>query len=100
MRLAWFTVLFLCIFGVSTYAVVSSFPLPGGSDPRHGAAAIHESIGVAIFDFVHRPFAWLHSYIPSKAAWWCIWFFWAGGTYIVSALLRRPRWVFTPRHQL
>jgi len=99
-RLAWFAFLFLCVFIVLLYSVASSFPIRGGSEPRTGAAAIHEAIGGTIMDVIHYPFTWLYSYMPDKAASWVILFCWASVIYFISAFLRRPRFVFAARNKL
>ena len=98
-RVAWFALLFSFVAGLALYAVGSSFPIPGGSDPRSGAAAIHESIGVIIMRVIHGPFSWLYSFLDGKIAGLLVWLIWAAALYLVSALVRRPRWVFTPRRQ-
>jgi amino acid permease len=92
----WFAMLFFLVAGLALYAVASSFPIPGGSEPRSGTAAIHESIGVVIMHGIHGPFAWLYSSLDGKTAGVLVWLFWAAGLYGLSALGRRPRWVFTP----
>jgi hypothetical protein len=96
-RVVWLALLYLFVAGLDMYALTSSFPIPGGSEPRSGVAAIHESIGVVMVDTFHRPFSWLYSFIDGKTACLLIWLFWAAALYLLSALFRRPRWVFTTR---
>ena len=98
-RVVWFALLFFFVAGLALYAVGSSFPIPGGSEPRSGTAAIHESIGVIIMQIIHGPFSWLYSFLDGKTAGLLVWLIWAAALYLVSALVRRPRWVFTPRTQ-
>ena len=96
-RLAWFALLFLIVAGLSLYAVASSFPLPGGSGHREGMAAFHESVGSVVMTIIQSPFSWLYDYVDGKSAGWFVWLFWATGLFTLSALLRRPRWVFSIR---
>ena len=98
-RVVWFALLFFFVAGLALYAVASSFPIPGGSEPRSGMAAIHESIGVVIMQIIHGPFSWLDSFLDGKTAGLLVWLIWAAALYLVSALVRRPRWVFTLRTQ-
>jgi amino acid permease len=97
--MVWFALLFFFVAGLALYALGSSFPVPGGSEPRSGTAAIHESIGVIIMQVMHGPFSWLYSFLDSKTAGLLVWLIWAAALYFVSALVRRPRWVFTSRTQ-
>lgn len=99
-RILWFGLLFLLVASLALYAVASSFPIPGSSEPRSGPAAVHESIGVAMMQVIDGPFSWLYSFLDGKTAGLVVWLIWAYGLYLVSSLLRRPRWVFTPRAQL
>ena len=94
-RLAWFALLFVIVAGLSLYGVASSFPLPGGSAQREGMAAFHESVGSIVVTVIHSPFSWLHDYVDGKSAGLLVWLFWATGFFALSALLRRPRWVFS-----
>jgi hypothetical protein len=99
-RVLWFAMLCLLVAGLALFAVASSFPIPGGSEPRSGTEAIHESIGVVIMQVVHGPFAWLYTFLDGKIAGVLVWLFWATVLHGVSALVRRPRWVFSPRAQI
>lgn len=99
-RLAWFAFLFFCVFTALIYSVASSFPLHGRSEPRVGAAAMHEAIGASVMRFTHYPFTWLYSFMPGKTASLVIMFCWALLLYFISALLRRPRFIFVARHEL
>ena len=97
-RVLWFALLFLFVAGLTLYAAASSFPIPGGSEPRSGSAAVHECIGVVIMQVIHGPFSWLYPLVhDGKTAWALVWLIWAAILYSASALVRRPRWVFTPR---
>src|SRR5216117_3958167 len=96
----WFSLLFLCVAGLALYAVASSFPVSGGSEPREGAAAFHESVGIFIMQNIHGPCSWLYRLCNCKTAGLLVWLILATVLYGFKALIRRPRWVFTPRHQL
>lgn len=93
-RFVWFAALFFLVAGLSLYAVASSFPLPGGSAQREGMAAFHESVGIFIMTVIHSPFSWLYQYVNDNTAGLLVWLVWATGLYGLSALVRRPRWVF------
>ena len=98
-RVVWFALLFFFVAGLALYAVASSFPIAGGSEPRSGTAAIHEFIGVVVMQIIHGPFSWLYSFLDGKIAGLLVWLIWTAALYLLSALVRRPRWVFTPRTQ-
>lgn len=99
-RLAWFALLFAGTAGLALYAAAVSFPLPGGSAPREGLAKLQDSVGQAIIAVMASPFSWVYKLVEDKIAGLLIWLLWAAGLYGVSALLRRPRWVFGGSHEL
>lgn len=83
-RLAWFTLVFCTVAGLTLLYAVEYFD--GLGIPRFLTV-----IGELFF---MSPF---HDWIGGKLAGWLTWFMWSACLYAVSAWLRWPRWVFPVR---
>jgi hypothetical protein len=94
LRFGWFAFLWFSVCLVVVSASLYSDQLPSDSPPRHGFSAILESAAQFIVTFIVRPFAPLVRVFSPKIAGHLIVLFWATAFYCLSAVVRRPKWVF------
>jgi hypothetical protein len=93
-RGVWFAALAMGVGAVLCYAAVSSFPRPSGSAPLEGMARFHELLGLVTLRAAESPASWLGDSGGAGTRGGLAWAFWAVVLYGLSALLKRPRWVF------